>query len=120
MFIAAVVVSIVLALALTGSAFGKISRNPQVIAGVTAVGFPEERIPLLAVPLLAGAVGLLVGLAVAPLGIAAGGGLVVYFVLTVGAHLRAGGASTAPAALAAPPGLLLVSVVALVLRITSA
>lgn len=39
--------------------------------------------------LACGAVGLLVGTAIAPVGLAAGIGLVLYFVCAIGAHLRA-------------------------------
>lgn len=39
---------------------------------------------------LAGVVGVLVGLAIAPIGIAASGGLLLYYVGAVAAHLRAG------------------------------
>ncbi len=53
-------------------------------------------LPLLAVAELAGAVGLLVGLKVAPLGIAAGVGLALYFVGAVAAHVRAEDKNVAP------------------------
>lgn len=48
---------------------------------------PRWRIPL-GVLLASGAVGLLIGLAVPVLGIAAAGGLVVYFLGALGAHIR--------------------------------
>ena len=65
---------------------------------------------------LAGAIGLLVGIAVPVLGVAAASGLVLFFIGAIVAHLRAGALSTIPF-----PGILLLAAVAsLVLRIGSA
>jgi hypothetical protein len=114
-FVATIIVSAVLALALTASAAGKATRQAAIVDGITGVGVPERRVPLLAIPLLAGAVGLVVGLWVEPIGIAAAACLVLYFVLAVGAHLRARDPNFAP-----PAALGLISVAALVLRALSA
>ena len=65
---------------------------------------------------LAGGAGLLVGLAVAPLGMAAAIGLVLYFLGAVGAHAKASDTKGIPPALV----LALVSGAALALRIASA
>jgi DoxX-like protein len=113
MDIAVAVVSLVLAALLVLTAVRKLGRQPAVVATYTRVGVPEERLGLLAATLLAGAAGLLVGLWWPPLGLAAAGGLVVYFVLAVAAHLRARDA----AALPVPLVYLGLSVAALVLRL---
>ena len=114
MFVVCVIVSVLLALAAAGSAAGKLTKNPKVLEGMTAVNVPVAWLPRLALAELAGAVGLLVGLAVAPLGIAAAIGLVAYFVGAVAAHVRAKDKNLAPAA-----ALALIAVVALVLRIVT-
>lgn len=114
MFVATLIVSALLALVLTASAAGKVTRQPAVVGGITGVGVPESRVPLLALPLFAGALGLVVGLWVEPIGIAAAACLVLYFVLAIGAHLR-----VKDAGFAAPAVLALASAAALVLRIAS-
>jgi hypothetical protein len=60
------------------------------VATYTRVGVPEERLDLLAWILMAGAAGLIAGLFWQPIGVAAGIGLVVYFLLAIAAHIRAG------------------------------
>jgi hypothetical protein len=52
------------------------------------VGFPVRYLPLLAAVKVAAAVGLVAGLWVPYLGLAASAGLLVYFVLAIGSHLR--------------------------------
>ncbi len=116
MFTATVAVSVLLALALTGSAAGKLTRSPAVVTSLTGVGVPLDRFWVLAVLEIAGALGLVVGLWWAPLGIAAAIGIVLYFLGAVGAHVRAhdlGGVG--PAA-----GLLVAAAAALVLRLATA
>lgn len=107
MLIATVVVSVLLAAAVTGSAAAKLTHVRPVIETVTAVGFPEERIPVLAALELAAAAGLLIGLRWAPLGVAAAAGVIVYFAGALPFHFRAGDRNIAgPAALlllASPP-----------------
>ena len=115
MFVATVIVSVLLALALTGSAAAKATSQPAVVPGISAVGVPENRIPLLAIPLFAGAVGLVAGLCIEPIGVAAAACLVLYFVLAIGAHVRAKDPNIAP-----PAALGVVAAAALVLRALSA
>lgn len=116
MFIATLVVSLFLAIALTFSAFGKLSKNPKVIPMMEQVGVPADRIPLLAYAEILGAIGLVVGLFVWPIGVAAAIGVILYFAGAVIAHLRVKDtAGVGPAAF-----LTVVAVVALVLRILSA
>jgi uncharacterized membrane protein YphA (DoxX/SURF4 family) len=67
-----VIVSILLAAILFGSAMAKLTKNPKVIEGIVGtVGFPEDRLWMLAGLELAGAAGLIIGLFWAPLGVAA-------------------------------------------------
>lgn len=111
MFVATVIVSVLLAVALIGSARGKLVKQPQVMQGMTTVGVPENRVPQLAFLELAGAAGLLIGLFWWPLGVAAAAGVVLYFVGALGAHARVRDRGFPPALV-----FFLVAVAALVLR----
>ena len=74
-------------LAATLSGIGKLTRQPKVIATLTGVGVPENRIPLLAALEILGALGLIIGIWVQPLGAAAAIGLALYFLCAVAAHV---------------------------------
>lgn len=89
MDVALLVVSILLATLLTFSAALKLTHRPKVVEGYARAGVPETWLNGLAALLLAGAAGLIVGLWWPIAGIAAATGLVVYFVLAVGFHIRA-------------------------------
>lgn len=89
MFTACIVVTVLVSLALLGSAAGKLTKQPMVVEQLTAVGVPDSRFPQLAALEIAGAVGMLVGLKFAGLGVLAGVCVVLYFVGAVVAHLRA-------------------------------
>ena len=114
MFIATVVVSVLLAAAVLGSAMAKLSKQPKIIESMTELRVPAAWLPRLAAAEIAGAIGLLVGLKFAPIGIAAAIGLVGYFVGAVATHVRAKDKNIAP-----PAVLMLLSVAALVLRIAT-
>ncbi|MCW2757719.1 MAG: hypothetical protein JWO46_1465 [Nocardioidaceae bacterium] len=116
MYVATVIVSIVVALVMLGSGTAKFRRQPQIVEGLGGIGVPVSWFPLLGSVLYAGAIGLLVGLFWAPLGIAAGVGLVLYFLLAVGFHVKA----RDWAGIVAPTVLLVASAAALVLRSISA
>jgi DoxX-like family len=88
MFLATVTVSALLAALMAYAAVRKLSHRPEVVASYARVGVPEERLDLLAATLLAGAAGLLIGLLWAPIGIAAAGAVVVYFLVAIAAHVR--------------------------------
>jgi DoxX-like family len=90
------VISVLLAALVLFAAVRKLSHRPEVVATYTRVGVPEDRLDLLAGILIAGAAGLLAGLAWHPIGVAAGIGLVVYFLLAIGAHIRARDARNLP------------------------
>ena len=114
MFIALVVLTVLLALLSINSAVMKLRRNEQVLASITGtVGVPERYLPVLAGLEIAGAVGILVGLWLEPLGVAAAIGLVAYFLGALVGHLRVGDTKGA----AAPVVPLLLSVAVLVLRL---
>jgi hypothetical protein len=110
------IVGIVLALMLLFSASAKLTRNQQLVDGLTAIGVPLGMLPFLAACEIAGAVGLVIGLWWAPLGIAAAVGVVLYFVGAVGAHLRKSDFKGAPSA----GVMFLASTAVLILRIASA
>ncbi|MET9376020.1 DoxX family protein [Streptomyces sp. NPDC002992] len=115
MFIAYAVVAAILALAISASAFLTLTRNADVIESMTKLGVPGSWLPWLGTAKAAGAVGLLAGLVVAPLGTAAAVGVALYFAGAVVTHIRAKDYAMAPAVV-----LTLVAVAAAVLRITSA
>jgi DoxX-like family len=96
MFVATVILSILLAAMLTFSAVSKLTRQQAIVESVDRVGFPRDKLDHLAVILLAGAAGLVLGLFWGPIGVAAAAGVVAYFVVTVAFHLRAGDAAHAP------------------------
>jgi DoxX-like family len=108
----AAVVSVLLAALLTFSALRKLGHRPEVVATYTRVGVPEDRLDHLAFILLAGAAGLVIGLAWAPIALAAASGVVLYFLLAVAAHLRADDAEHLPT----PLVVLVLAVATLVLR----
>jgi len=91
MHTAYLVVTLVFALMVSYSGVGKIRRHPlQVRVIHETVGVPLKYFPLLATCEFAGALGLVVGIWVALIGVAAGIGLVLYFVGAVVSHLRVG------------------------------
>jgi hypothetical protein len=94
--VAAAVVSLLLAALLAFSAVRKLSHGPDVVASYARAGVPEDRLNLLAGVLLAGAAGLAVGLFWTPLGIATAAALVVYFLVAMTFHVRAGDAEHLP------------------------
>src|SRR5438128_3804863 len=90
MFAAYVCVAIITSLLLgLVSAVGKLRRNPYIVKPVhQVVGVPMQYFPILAGLEIAAAIGLLVGIRWAPLGIAAAIGMSLYFVTAVLAHVR--------------------------------
>ncbi|WP_328925640.1 DoxX family protein [Streptomyces sp. NBC_00190] len=114
MFIAYAVVGGLLALVLTASATFTLQRNDQIVASMRKVQVPDSWLPRLAALKAAGAIGLVAGLWVTPLGVAAAIGVTLYFAGAVIAHLRAKDYELAPAAV-----LTAVSAAALALRVLS-
>jgi len=111
MFVAATAVSLLLAALLIVAAVRKLSHREPVVRSYVRVGVPPDKLNYLAVILLAGAAGLMVGPLWAPIGAAAAVGLVCYFGLAVAAHIRADDAKN----LAAPILMLAMAIAALVL-----
>jgi hypothetical protein len=108
-----IVVSVLLAALLIHAAGRKLSHRPDVVASYARVGVPEHRLKVLAMLLLAGAIGVVAGIFVAPIGIAAALCLAVYFALAIAAHMRHGDLAN----VATPVVMLALSVVVLVLRL---
>jgi hypothetical protein len=96
----AAVVTVLLSAILAFAAARKLTHREDVVATYAKVGVPEERLNLLAFVLLLGAAGLLLGLAWAPIGIAAAVGVAVYFVLAIAAHVRHDDATNLPTPIA--------------------
>ncbi|MFD5889045.1 DoxX family protein [Streptomyces sp. NPDC060334] len=114
MFIAYVAVAGLLALVLTASATLTLRRNETILANMRKVAVPDSLLPVLAALKAAGAVGLVAGMLVAPLGVAAAAGVTLYFIGAVVSHLRVKDFDLAPAAVLA-----LLSAAALALRLAS-
>jgi len=102
MSIVLVIVAALLGIAAIGSAVQKLRRDPMVVNIMHSVGVTDRQIPILAVLEIAGAVGLIVGIWVQLIGVAAAVGLTLYFAGAVVAHLRA----RTPAKEAAPAGIM--------------
>jgi hypothetical protein len=111
-FVATAIVTTLLAALLTYAAVRKLSHREAVVQSYVRVGVPADKLDYLAYILLAGAAGLLLGLWWAPIGIAAAVGVVCYFVVAIGFHIRAHDARGIPTPLA----LALLGAAALALR----
>lgn len=114
MFIATLVLSILFALLLLFSAYGKLTHNPAQAETLEKVG-ATRIVPILALLEIAGAAGLIIGLFWWPLGVAAAIGTLLYFLGAVIAHVRVRDTQIAPAAVFA-----VVSVAIIALRTVSA
>jgi uncharacterized membrane protein YphA (DoxX/SURF4 family) len=110
-----IIVALVLAVILAMSGRGKLVKDPRITESLTKVGVPTSWYPYLATAELAGALGLVVGIFLPPLGIAAAIGVVLYFVGAVATHVRAGDTK----GLTVPAPLLLLGILALVLRLVA-
>lgn len=88
MIVALIVLGALLGLAASGSAIGKLTHKPELVTQLTGLGVPERLVPVLGLLEIAGTAGLLIGVWVLPLGVAAAIGLTLYFAGAVIAHLR--------------------------------
>jgi len=85
------VITITLAAMVVLSGVGKIRRDPRQMRVIhEIVGVPLKYFPLLAACEFAGALGLVLGIWLPALGVAAGIGLLFYFVGAIASHLRVG------------------------------
>ncbi len=114
MFVVYAVVAVLVAAVLLASAGAKLTRQEAVVTPLTGIGVPLEWFPRLAALEIAGAIGLVVGLWVPAIGVAAAIGVILYFIGAVGFHLRAHDKALAP-----PVVIGLLGVAALVLRLAS-
>lgn len=89
MTMALIVMAALLGIAAAGSALQKLRRDPKVLATLHSVGVTDQQVPILAALELLGALGLVVGIWVPLIGIAAAGALTLYFLGAVLAHIRA-------------------------------
>ncbi|UPK73954.1 DoxX family protein [Nocardioidaceae bacterium SCSIO 66511] len=85
-----VTASVVAAAANLAAALLDLVRPRWLIANMEQVGVPASLLSPLAALKAAGAVGLIVGLWILPIGLLAGAGLVLFFVGALAAHARAG------------------------------
>jgi uncharacterized membrane protein YphA (DoxX/SURF4 family) len=115
MFIAAATASVSLAALLMYSAVRKLSHSDEVVHSYARAGVPESSLNTLAAILIAGAVGLVVGIWWRPLGIAAAACLVVYFATACRFHIRAPDTRHLPT----PVTMAVLAVTSLVLRIAT-
>jgi hypothetical protein len=113
MFVITVAVTAALAAAMVFAAIRKLTHDEAVVASYRRAGVPEEKLNYLAVVLLVGASGLIIGLAWAPLGIAAAVGAIGYFTGAIFAHIVADDTANLPT----PVALLMTAVIALALRL---
>jgi hypothetical protein len=89
MYVVYIIVAGVFAAMLSMSARMKLVRAPVAVEVIgDVVGVPLRFFPVLALLEVAGAVGLLAGIGLKPLGVAAGVCLVVYFLGAITSHLR--------------------------------
>lgn len=114
-FVACLIVTGLLAAVLVGSAAAKLTKVDRVVENITGVGVPLGWFPWLAAIELVGAAGLVAGLGLEPLGVAAAVGVVLYFTGAVIAHVRV---RDYPGVFAPVP-LLVVAAATLVLRLAS-
>jgi hypothetical protein len=113
-FLACAVIVSLLSLALLGSAAGKLTKHPKVVESLGKCGVPSSWHPRLAAAEIACAVGMVLGLWVPALGVAAAVGVVLYFVGAVIAHVR-----VSDNEVAAPIVFIVLAVVVIVLRIAT-
>jgi uncharacterized membrane protein YphA (DoxX/SURF4 family) len=89
MSVVAVVLSVILALAFLGAGFAKVSGQQMMMEAADHFGFPRSQYKLIGVAEIAGAAGLLIGIAVTALGVAAAACLTVLMIGAVIVHIRA-------------------------------
>jgi hypothetical protein len=89
MFLATAIVSVLLAAGMAYSAGRKLTHRERFVRDYLRVGVPDDKLDYLAAILLAGAAGLLLGLAWAPIGVAAAAATACYFAVAIAFHIRA-------------------------------
>jgi DoxX-like family len=89
MFILLAVLTGLMTLVCVGSSVADWKKDPRIVESMDRMKVPVGVQPLLPLFKMAGAAGIVLGLWVKPLGIAAGVGLVLYFIGALYFHLRA-------------------------------
>ena len=77
-----------LAFAAIGSAISKLKKVPDVMTAMASVGVKPQQVPLLAALEIAGGLGIIAGIWVPALGLAATIGLVLYFAGALLSHMK--------------------------------
>jgi len=90
MFTAYIIVTAVAAGANIYAAANDFIRPKWLLGNMSKLGVPGSSLPIMGVLKAAGALGLLIGIGVPLIGIAAAGGLTLFFIGAVITHLRAG------------------------------
>ncbi|MGH7452024.1 MAG: DoxX family protein [bacterium] len=117
MYIAHIAVAVLMSLLIAGSGVAKLRRDPRVVKVINeVVRVPMKFFPWLAACEFAGGIGLLIGIAWPPIGLAAAVGLIIYFLGAIIAHVRVGDVK----GIGAPAFMLGLAVACLVTRILSA
>lgn len=117
MFVVTVIVSVLLAGAVLGAGGSKLAGVPAMKESAAHLGFSYPSYQRIGALEVAGGLGVLLGLAVAPLGVLAAVCLALLLVLAVVAHVRKG---DGPQVFGAAAVLAVLSVVAAVLRAATA
>ena len=114
MFLAYIIVTVIAAAVNGYAAMNDFIRPKWLLGNMTKLGVPESALPILGTLKVAGALGLLIGIAVPAIGVAAALGLTLFFIGAVCTHIRAHDFTLGSGA---PVAFLLVAVAALVLGI---
>ena len=114
MGIALIILATVLGLASVASGVQKLRKDPAIVESMHSVGITDKQIPILGLLEILGALGLIVGIWVAPIGVIAALALTLYFLGAVIALIRVKDSSkhAAPAI-----GLMLLALVTTVLEL---
>jgi hypothetical protein len=115
MYIAAVATSFLLAALVVFAAARKLTHRAEVVDAYARAGVPEDKLNSLALILFAGATGLIAGALWAPIGVAAAGAFVAYFIVAIGFHIRSSDAEN----LSTPVLMAALAAAALALRVAS-
>jgi uncharacterized membrane protein YphA (DoxX/SURF4 family) len=110
-----VVVTVLLAVLFLATAAGKLVGHPASLAARDHLEIPAVRWKQIGILEVAGAAGVLLGLALRPLGVAAASGLVLLSIGAIVTHRRAG-----DKAVAAPPALMALALAAATLVLQAA
>jgi uncharacterized membrane protein YphA (DoxX/SURF4 family) len=90
MFVVTIILAVLLALGFAASGVQKLTRAKMMVEGASHIGVPYSLYMVIGVLEVLAAVGLIVGLWVAALGIAAGIGIVLLMIGALIFHIRAG------------------------------